>query len=59
MKDKGIEEERVVDSDRDVPETDFVEVVVNNGPGARIVKEVVVQISLGLPVLAERDLEDA
>ena len=59
MKDKGIEEERVVDSDRDVPETDFVEVVVNNGPGAQIVKEVVVQILLGLPVLAERDLEDA
>jgi hypothetical protein len=59
MKDKRVEEKRVVDRNRNVPETDFVEVVVNNGPGVRIVKEVMVQISLGLPVLAERDLEDA
>ena len=59
MKDKRVEEKRVVDCNRNVPETNFVEVVVNNGPGVRIVKEVMVQISLGLPVLAERDLEDA
>jgi hypothetical protein len=33
MKDKGVEEERAADSNHNIPETDFVEVVANNGPG--------------------------